>query len=137
MPSAVVAERKHGARVILVAAVWMLGVLPLLIGQRCAIARLTHHACPGCGLTRAGVFLLHGEIRASLAMHPLLVPVIIVQALLVLATLHATWTHGAPWDLWKARSGRGVVWSCAVVCAAMVVLWALRASGLLGGPVPV
>ena len=31
--------------------------------------------CPGCGLTRAGVFFLRGNFADSLRMHPLLVPV--------------------------------------------------------------
>lgn len=40
----------------------------------CAFLELTGFYCPGCGLTRALHYLLHGEIAASLAMNPLLIP---------------------------------------------------------------
>lgn len=33
---------------------------------RCPIYALTHHACPGCGATRALAELLHGHLRAAL-----------------------------------------------------------------------
>ncbi len=36
----------------------------------CPFRRLTGLSCPGCGMTRACVSLAHGELRASLTMHP-------------------------------------------------------------------
>lgn len=37
----------------------------------CAFSVVTGLSCPGCGLTRSFAFLAHGDLRASLAMHPL------------------------------------------------------------------
>lgn len=36
----------------------------------CPFRRLTGFSCPGCGMTRACILLAHGELRASLTMHP-------------------------------------------------------------------
>ncbi len=35
----------------------------------CPVLHATGIPCPGCGLTRATLFLLHGDIRASLTYH--------------------------------------------------------------------
>jgi hypothetical protein len=115
----------------------MLGAVPAAIGQRCAIARLTHYPCPGCGLTRAAVLMRHGDIVGSLTMQPLLVPLLAAHSALAVVTIHATWGRGTPWDVWHTPWGRKVVWFVGVTYAAMVVLWILRALGLFGGPVPV
>ena len=37
----------------------------------CPFRRLTHHACPFCGLTRSVAALLRGNLRESVAWHPL------------------------------------------------------------------
>ena len=37
----------------------------------CLFHRVTGVACPACGLTRAAAALAHGELRASLHWHPL------------------------------------------------------------------
>lgn len=42
--------------------------------QECQIHRLTGLYCPGCGATRAVVFLLHGQIGKSLFYYPAIVP---------------------------------------------------------------
>ena len=118
--------------------VW--GLVPLSIfagNQPCTIAATLHRPCPGCGLTRATLLFLHGDVRASLAMHPLALPVLASWAALALATLVATWRSGAPWDFYRARAGRAIVILTSVVYVALVVLWALREYGFFGGRVPV
>lgn len=121
----------------MVALLWAVGALPVLLGQRCAIATLTHHPCPGCGLTRAAHLLLHGEIHASIAMHPLLVPLLLSHAAVAVATIVATQVHGAPWDMWRERWGKAAIAISAITYVAMLLVWALRAMGMLGGPVAV
>jgi hypothetical protein len=59
--------------------------LPIL----CTIRSVTGYPCPGCGLTRAIVWAAHGEFRASLASHPLGLP--LLAWLLAEATRHTAW----------------------------------------------
>ena len=40
----------------------------------CTFHQLTGLNCPGCGMTRASCLLAHGDILASLRMHPLALP---------------------------------------------------------------
>src|SRR5689334_14901358 len=37
----------------------------------CPFALVTRHPCPGCGLTRATLALLHGHLGEALGFHPL------------------------------------------------------------------
>ena len=125
-------------RTALVALVWALVPLSVFAGnQPCTIAATFHRPCPGCGLTRATLLMLHGDVRASLAMHPLAIPVLASWGALALATLVATWREGAPWNFYRARAGKAIVIVTSVVYVALVVLWALREHGFFGGRVPV
>jgi hypothetical protein len=111
---------------------------PMVFGwQRCTVATLLHHPCPGCGMTRAVLLLLEGHVAESLRMHALAVPVLTVWALFMASTVHATWTAGTPLGFYKARFGRGVLAAMVVVYGAALALWLLRWAGLFGGPVPV
>ena len=51
----------------------------------CPFRLLTGLPCPGCGLTRSLVCLLHGDLAMSLAFHPLGPPVALALLVLVLA----------------------------------------------------
>jgi hypothetical protein len=53
-----------------------------LPGWQCPILQLLGIPCPGCGLTRAIVFLFHGEWRQSIAYHAF-APVFLIALLLV------------------------------------------------------
>jgi len=122
----------------LVAFVWTIAALPFLAGaMRCPTAQLLHFACPGCGMTRAFHLLAGGDVRASLAMHPLAVPTALAQIGLAAATIAATLAFGAPWTLLRARWGRAAVGVAAFVMVADLVLWIARIFGALGGPVAV
>ena len=50
-----------------------------VLPELCAAKRFFALPCPGCGLTRSVIHLMHGEVRASLAMNP--AGVLIVAAL--------------------------------------------------------
>lgn len=118
----------------------MWGLVPLSvfgIDQPCSVAATFHRPCPGCGLTRATLLMLHGEVRASLAMHPLAVPIIVCWGLFAFATLRSTWRQGVPWFFYRERFGRGVAIATSVAYVALIVLWALREYGMFGGRVPV
>ena len=97
--------------------------------------------CPGCGLTRATLALVHGDFAGALHLHPLV---------FVLAPLFSCALGKALFDYvrgprtepqrplvpawWTGRPG-------IVLASALLVLvvgvWALRFAGYFGGPVPV
>lgn len=81
--------------------------------------------------------LLHGDIAASLAMHPLAVPSTVATVLIALATVWATYRRGSPSELLADRVGWTALVVFVVVNAAMVVVWIARAFGALGGLPPV
>ncbi|MBX3230276.1 MAG: DUF2752 domain-containing protein [Labilithrix sp.] len=124
--------------VLAVAAVWVVVALPIVIpGFQCPTARLTHHPCPGCGMTRAVVFLLRGDVGASLAMHPLALPTLLTQGAFAAVTLALAWRRGAPWAALEERAGRVALYLFMAVMMLVFLLWIARGLGALGGPVPV
>jgi hypothetical protein len=93
--------------------------------------------CPGCGMTRAILLLLRGEVAASLHMHPLAVPSGLASLLFMFATVWTTASLGTPIALWGTRFGRASVATFAAVQLAILGLWVARMLGFWGGPVQV
>ena len=121
-----------------VTALWAFVALPYVIGSyQCPFAALTHHPCPGCGMTRAFLLLFAGDIRASLAMHPLAVPTALAQAAIAVGSFVAAVRYGAPWTMFERRWGRVLLLVLVLVLAADFLLWIARWLGAFGGPVPV
>jgi hypothetical protein len=114
-----------------------LGVLAVVVDvPLCPFAALTRQPCPGCGLTRATLELLHGHLGAALAFHPLVVVITPLAALVALVNGAAYVRHGR----WSAVEGMRGPWLNAatiVVGVAMVAVWIARFLGAFGGPVPV
>jgi hypothetical protein len=125
-------------------------VAPLALGMvlelpLCPSAALLGLPCPGCGLTRATVALLHGDFAAALRFHPL-VFVLTPAYVGLLGAMAFGYVRGAP-ALAAAGPGgvrpRGILMSRVVtrLVWALVVLvfavWILRFFGWFGGPVAV
>lgn len=95
-----------------------------LPGWPCAFRQATGIPCPGCGLTRALVALLHGDWRASVAFHAF-APLLAGASLLLLAT--ALLRRGPRARVaervgaFESRTGIAV-W----LAAAFLVYWAVR-----------
>jgi hypothetical protein len=137
-PSLATVDSRHALRALGVAAAWITGALPAITGlSRCPSALWLHHACPGCGMTRAVRLLAQGDLAASLAMHPLAVPCALATAVVALATIRTTLLHGSIASLLGDRFGRGALVALVVVNVALVVLWCARALGAMGGLPPV
>ncbi|HEX5099987.1 MAG TPA: DUF2752 domain-containing protein [Polyangiaceae bacterium] len=95
--------------------------------------------CPGCGLTRATLALLRGDVHGAMHFHPL---VFVLTPLfgVALGTALVEYVRGPhahaslPPAWWTGRTGL-------VLASALLVLvvgvWALRFAGFFGGPVPV
>jgi hypothetical protein len=107
--------------------------MALLPYRLCLSAALLHLPCPGCGMTRATLALLHGDWAAALMLHPLSI---------IIAPL------GAAFALEQAAryiaTGRVLVrlaqWQqtlLAALGALLVVVWVLRFFGWFGGPVAI
>ena len=95
--------------------------------------------CPGCGLTRATLALLHGDVRGALRLHPLV---------WLLAPLFVGFVGAAALELVRGPTERAqpprIDWTSRkmnVAAAALLALtlsvWLARFAGYLGGPVPV
>jgi uncharacterized protein DUF2752 len=113
----------------------LIAALPL-----CPLANLTGWPCPGCGITRALLALLHGNLGQALAIQPLS-PLI---GLLLAVYLGGGWLGYVrtgeptpPWTYSHPRVQRVLACAAAVTSAALVLLWLARFAGLCGGPVPV
>jgi hypothetical protein len=121
-----------GALVLLVFAIW--SDFPL-----CPMAGTLGVPCPGCGLTRATLALLHGDVTGALHFHPLV---------WLLAPLFIGFVGASMLDLLRdrpspPRSSR-IRWNARIVtvlAACLLVLsfgvWLARFAGYFGGPVPV
>jgi len=88
-------------------------------------------------MTRALDLLLHGELGASLAMHPLALPTLLVQLVFAFLTVLVTWQRGTPFVAWQDRRVRVTVYVAAFVLVLDLFLWIARFYGVPNGPVPV
>jgi hypothetical protein len=102
----------------------------------CPFAILTRHPCPGCGLTRASIALLHGDLHAAAHMHPLVFVVTPVIAISFTYNAYAYVRRGQ-WFASEGLKGRWVTAAWIALGAAMIFLWIARFFGAFGGPVPV
>jgi Protein of unknown function (DUF2752) len=102
----------------------------------CPMASTFGVPCPGCGLTRATLALLHGDLHAALHFHPLV---------WLLAPLFAVFVGGAVLELARGPyrasplrlRGRAVNVAAALVLSLTLGVWVARFAGYFGGPAPV
>ncbi len=134
--SALAADHPLGraARVALVSA----GVFALVAVRfpLCPFALVTHVPCPGCGLGRATLALLSGDLVEALRAHPL-APIISPIVLVTLASSAVGYVRRGSWggvDTVRTRAVTGAAW---VMTIALVAVWIARFFGVFGGPVAV
>lgn len=105
----------------------------------CPLAGWLGLPCPGCGLTRATVALLQGDVGGALRLHPL-VFVAAPAFLLLLGSLLLRALGIEP--LWTERlagvvTSRWTTLAASALAVTLIVVWALRFAGYFGGPAPV
>lgn len=105
----------------------------------CPLAGSFGIPCPGCGLTRATLAMLHGDVRGALQHHPL---VFLLTPLVVGVAVAAAWNllrpPGAqPRSHAAFSNGRTMTALATLLLALTVGVWLARFAGCFGGPVPV
>lgn len=94
------------------------GLLGLVPYTTCLVKLLFSVPCPGCGMTRATLRLLRGDVLGSLAYHPVALPGAI--GLVVASALALALPDGHPaWD-------RFVRVSLSTLGVALAIAWVLR-----------
>jgi hypothetical protein len=105
----------------------------------CPLAGSFGIPCPGCGLTRATLALFHGDLRGALHIHPLV---------LLITPLVAVVAGATAWNLLRAptakpspqlifSNGRTMTALATILLALTLGVWLARFAGFFGGPVPV
>jgi hypothetical protein len=112
-------------------------LLALLLSpvKLCWVASVLRVPCPGCGLSRAGIALLHGDVSRALALHPLSIVLVPLCSLLVITQAVRYIRFGRAFAANAAP--RWVEASAGILVAMLVVVWIARFLGYFGGPVPV
>ena len=108
-----------------VPALGIAGVLALLPFSTCLLRLGLGVPCPLCGMTRATLALVHGDVVAASRWHPGVVPLgalAMVTVVVALAAEERTWRAFVR----RASLATGV---------GLVVIWLARALGAFGGPV--
>jgi hypothetical protein len=110
----------------------------------CPTAALFDTPCPGCGLTRATLALLRGDVTAAFALHPLvfvLAPVFVgvlgVGATAFLRAGDASRPRQGVARRDPAWWGRAISIAAGALVVLVVAVWAARFFGAFGGPAPV
>lgn len=66
----------------------------MAVGITCPILELTGISCPGCGMTRAWLCVLHGDAAGAFSYHPLfLLPVVLAVLWLVRRRIPPKWMN--------------------------------------------
>ena len=102
----------------------------------CPMAGVLGIPCPGCGLTRATLALLHGHLGEALRFHPLVLLVSPLVAL-VLAWNAVSYVRRGRWSAVEGVRSRWITTAAAAIGVLMLAVWVARFLGALGGPVPV
>lgn len=104
--------RQYGAGILTV--VFLYFLLHALFDAFCPSVLITGFPCPGCGMTRAALFLLRGQFARSWALNPA-------------AGLWMLWTLWGFFDRYfRNRKSGGFMWAAAGIALFMVVIYLVR-----------
>lgn len=99
------------------------GLLGLVPFTTCLVKIVFGVPCPGCGMTRASLRLLHGDVVGSLRFHPVALPAAVGLAVAVVLALALPAEHPA-WE-------RFVRLALGLLAGGLALAWAMRFVGLL------
>jgi hypothetical protein len=102
----------------------------------CPLATIAHVPCPGCGLTRATLALVHGDVSAALGLHPLAPVLSPFVAAFALANAYTYVRHARLASL-EGALDRWTTRGAAALIVLLLGVWIARFFGAFGGPVAV
>lgn len=126
-----------GRALVLLALAAVVALFAALRLPLCPTANLFGIPCPGCGLTRATLAMLRGDLAAAFRFHPL---VFVLAPLVAVFTLNSAYAYirgPRPTARPALVTSRVTTWLAALLLIAMLGVWAARFAGHFGGPVPV
>jgi hypothetical protein len=112
--------------------VGLLGLASALGISTCPVALLTGTPCPGCGMTRAALALVRGDLALATTMNPTALVTVPLSAALV-AFFSLSYIYDGRMRA-NARVPRALAIGTIVV---LTCVWIARALGAFGGPVSV
>ena len=100
------------------------------------MAAISGHPCPGCGMTRATLALLHGHLAEAVGFHPLAPLVVPLFGGLVLhGAVH--YVREGRWRAMQGKAGARMAAGALALWVLLMVVWVARFCGAFGGPVAV
>ncbi|MBK8256008.1 MAG: DUF2752 domain-containing protein [Polyangiaceae bacterium] len=102
----------------------------------CPFAFLTRHPCPGCGLTRASIAMIAGDVHTAAHLHPL---VFLVTPIIAIMFGYNSYSYVRFGKWFASERFNSPLFNAAwiIIGALMIALWIARFFGAFGGPVPV
>jgi hypothetical protein len=95
----------------------------------CPFRLITGLPCPGCGMTRAWVYLMHGDVAAAVSANPFSLVALPAAAAFVLAVALALVRRQSPPEVTRILPSR-LIWP---VAGAWIVFGVVRAVGVATG----
>jgi len=104
--------KQHGAGILAVLALYF--VMHGLFGAFCPSVIITGFPCPGCGMTRAVLYLLGGQFQRSWALNPA-------------AGLWGLWALWFAFERYiRGRRQKGLTWALCGIAVFMIIMYAVR-----------
>ncbi len=100
------------------------------------MAAITRRPCPGCGLTRATLALLHGHLDEAMRFHPL-APVLVPLVAGFFAYGAIAYVRLGRWPATSGKAAGRMAGAVIVLWVLLLGVWIARFFGAFGGPVGV